>query len=74
MVRWEHIVEKECIHGYDSAVEVYNQLLKENFGSDEPKNFEELFKSLKGIRDQTYERFHSIAGIREKNNYYEHYK
>ena len=50
-IRWEHIVEKECIHGYDNAIEVYNYLLKENFGSDEPKNFEELFKSLKNIRD-----------------------
>jgi uncharacterized lipoprotein YehR (DUF1307 family) len=26
------------------------------------------------MRDKAYEKFHSIAGIREKNNYYDQYK
>jgi uncharacterized lipoprotein YehR (DUF1307 family) len=26
------------------------------------------------MRDNAFEKFHSLAGIREKNNYYEKYK
>jgi hypothetical protein len=55
-------------------VDLYNSLLRDNFGNDEAKSFEELFQTLKQQRDMTYEKFHQIAGIREKNNFYEHYK
>ncbi|KAM3128779.1 hypothetical protein pb186bvf_019127 [Paramecium bursaria] len=71
---WEHIVENECQFGFDQAKLLYEQQLKQNFGNDEPKSFEEIFQCLKKIRDDSFEKFHSIAGIREKNNFFEVYR
>lgn len=53
---------------------MYELQLRQKFGNDEPKTFEEIFQCLKKIRDDSYEKFHTIAGIREKNNYFEAYK
>lgn len=33
-----------------------------------------MFKVLKELRDESYEKFHQIAGIREKNQYFEAYR
>lgn len=53
---------------------MYDQNLRLNFGADEAKTFEEIFFVLKKIRDDSYEKFHTIAGIREKNNHFENYR
>lgn len=53
---------------------MYDQNLRQNFGADEAKTFEEIFFVLKKIRDDSYEKFHTIAGIREKNNHFENYR
>ncbi|CAD8099791.1 unnamed protein product [Paramecium primaurelia] len=71
---WEHVVETECQQGLVQAKQLYETNLKKYFGSDEAKSFEEIFQILKKIRDESFQTFHYIAGIREKNNHFEEYK
>lgn len=38
------------------------------------RKLDEAFKILAKIRDESFDLFHSIAGVREMNNHYDEYK
>ena len=48
--------------------------MKEFFIEDEPRKPEDIFHVLQSIRDVTLEKFNFMAGIKEKNEFYQTYQ
>ena len=63
---WEYVLESECINAYNEAIEIYNEGIKTDFGNDEPKTFNDLFESLKHIRQSAIDTFNIKALIYDK--------
>ncbi|KRW99865.1 Guanylate-binding protein, C-terminal [Pseudocohnilembus persalinus] len=71
---WNFLVESECIFGYNTALKNYKNQISNHLKDDVPRKFEELYNILKLVRENSFYEFTSIAGIRQKNQYYIKYK
>ena len=60
--------------GYNEATELYESAMKKYLRNDDSMKFLELYGIMKQVRDGSMEKYQSIAGIREKNEFYNDYR
>ncbi|KAL4433549.1 hypothetical protein ABPG74_002946 [Tetrahymena malaccensis] len=72
---WENIVQNECILGHQIGLQQFESQMKNLLENRETAvDFMELYTNFRTIRDNVLEKYDSIAGIREKNQYYHQYR
>ncbi|EAS06098.2 amine-terminal domain guanylate-binding protein (macronuclear) [Tetrahymena thermophila SB210] len=72
---WENIVQNECILGHQVGLQQFESQMKTLLENRETAvDFMELYTNFRAIRDNVLEKYDSIAGIREKNQYYHQYR
>lgn len=69
---WENIVLNECIVAQQVSLHLFEAEMKNLLeGRETAVDFMELYNNFRIIRDKVIEKYDSIAGIREKNHYYQ---
>lgn len=72
---WNYIMEQQCKIACAQAYELYENYLEKVFSEQQSAMlFETIYDKLQDIRDLALEHYFKIAGIRQKNQFYQQYK